>query len=86
MKKLHFLVLSLASALCASAFAISFNIKKDIRYSNASERCVLDVKWPNGVTNFATVINFHGGGLVAGNKHFACWPGVSCRIRDSGQA
>ena len=33
----------------------------------ARDRCTVDLKYPEGVTNFATVVNFHGGGLVRGN-------------------
>ena len=43
--------------------------EKDISYAEP-ERCRLDVKWPAGQTNFPTVVWFHGGGLVNGNKHF----------------
>ena len=56
-------ILILSSVLGFAAFGLDFSVEKDIRYSDASPRCVLDVKWPVGVTNFATVINFHGGGL-----------------------
>ena len=62
------------AAVGFSVFGLTFNVEKDIRYSNAGKRCVLDIKWPLDTTNFATVINFHGGGLVSGNKHFARWP------------
>ena len=68
------LIATLASILGLAAFGVDFSVEKNIRYSDASARCVLDVKWPIGVTNFATVVNFHGGGLVKGNKHFARWP------------
>ena len=72
MKNLAFL--SFAIGLGISAFGLTFNVEKNIRYSDAAPRCVLDVKWPEGVTNFATVVNFHGGGLVKGSKSFARWP------------
>ena len=68
------LILSFAFGLGLTALGLTFNVEKDIRYSDAAPRCVLDVKWPDGVTNFATVVNFHGGGLVKGSKHFARWP------------
>ncbi|MBR1589366.1 MAG: alpha/beta hydrolase fold domain-containing protein [Kiritimatiellae bacterium] len=68
------LVLSFAIGLRLAAFGLAFNVEKGIRYSDAASRCVLDVKWPAGATNFATVVNFHGGGLVGGNRHFARWP------------
>lgn len=66
--------MSCAFAASLAAAGLTFNVAKDIRYSDAAERCVLDVKWPVGATNFATVVNFHGGGLVTGNKGFARWP------------
>jgi len=64
---------SLAGALL-TVHGYEFKTESGIRYSDNDERCVLDVKWPTGVTNFATVVNFHGGGLVGGAKHFAKWP------------
>lgn len=60
--------------LAFTASALTFDVEKNIRYSEASEKCLLDVMWPVGVTNFATVVNLHGGGLVNGGKHFAPWP------------
>jgi len=69
-----FLTVLAAVAGSASAVGLDFETRRDIRYSDAAERCVLDVRWPRGVTNYATVVNFHGGGLVAGGKHFAPWP------------
>ena len=82
MKKL--LVIALASAACA-ATALEFTVEKDISYypeevlsregDYARNRCKLDLRLPVGVTNFATVVNVHGGGLVRGNKCFAPWPG-----------
>jgi acetyl esterase/lipase len=35
----------------------------------AAERCVLDIYYPKGVKNFATIIWFHGGGLTEGSKY-----------------
>ncbi len=34
------------------------------------ERCKLDIKIPEGVKNFHTIIWFHGGGITAGNKYY----------------
>jgi len=33
-----------------------------------NERCVLDIYYPEGVEDFATIVWFHGGGLTGGNK------------------
>lgn len=51
-----------------------FKVQRDIRYSEASTNCVLDVKWPVGASNCAVVVNLHGGGLTGGTKTFAPWP------------
>ena len=72
MKKIS--VLSAAATVAWASLAFEFQLERDIPYytpeelvregSNAVARCKLDVTWPTGVTNFATVVNFHGGGLV----------------------
>lgn len=72
------------AALALSAAALEFRESKPISYYSeaeqaregayAAERCRLVVKTPVGVTNFATVVNFHGGGLTSGKRHFAPWP------------
>ncbi|NDV84456.1 alpha/beta hydrolase [Bacteroides sp. 51] len=53
-----------------------YKTERDIPYIPATEkdayrmeRCKLDVYYPEGKTNFATVVWFHGGGLEGGNKH-----------------
>jgi len=33
-------------------------------------KCKVDVRWPANVTNFATVVWFHGGGLTSGGRHY----------------
>ena len=67
-----------------AAFAYEFRDEKNISYYSEAElaekgdyaanKCRVDIRWPVGVTNFATVINIHGGGLVKGGKHFPPWP------------
>ncbi len=55
----------------------SYELKRDIPYLAADakadsyrrNRCTLDLYYPVGDKDFATVIWFHGGGLTAGNKH-----------------
>jgi acetyl esterase/lipase len=51
-------------------------MKKNILYRDQPdvtdymrERCRLDLYCPEGVDDFATVVWFHGGGLVAGNRY-----------------
>lgn len=34
----------------------------------ADERCLLDVYYPEGITDFPTIVWFHGGGIISGNK------------------
>lgn len=52
----------------------SYKTIKDIPYRTSSsdnyitERCKLDVYYPADVTNFPTVVWFHGGGLSGGSK------------------
>lgn len=53
-----------------------------------NERCVLDVYYPKKIKGFATVVWFHGGGLVEGNKELpvalkdkgVCIVGVNYRL------
>lgn len=68
-------ILILSAVLTAfHLYGTNFQERRGIRYSGESERCALDVKWPAGVNGFATVVNFHGGGLVGGSRHYAPWP------------
>jgi len=68
----------------AMAFAMGVHaaetrkVATNIRYrtdndcaSNAymHERCVLDIDYPEGVSNAVVILWFHGGGLAGGNKH-----------------
>lgn len=71
------LVLSLgASSADAGETAVRRDIPylSDVALASASayqkERCRLDMYVPKGETGFPTVVWFHGGGLVAGKKHF----------------
>ena len=73
------------AVISASAlFGLEYRIERDIPYRSpesleqegeyAKNRCLLDMRLPVGVTNFATVIHFHGGGIVKGNKGSFSWP------------
>lgn len=65
------LMLLLAALPLAASAAVETT--KDIPYrtgADALPECVLDVKVPQGVTGFPTVVWFHGGGLVSGKKNF----------------
>ncbi|WP_158829441.1 alpha/beta hydrolase [Mucilaginibacter lacusdianchii] len=71
MKKLLVILLLIGNA----ALAQKYTTKKDVAYyaDNAgdayrTERCKLDIYYPVGVKNFATVVWFHGGGITGGNK------------------
>lgn len=46
---------------------ISYRPSTEDRY--ASEKCVLDVYYPQGIKGFPTLVWFHGGGLEGGSKH-----------------
>lgn len=74
-----FLLLLIAATLSAPApaedRASGYETKQNIAYRSGNsltdymiERCRLDVYYPAGRKNFATVVWFHGGGLKAGKK------------------
>jgi acetyl esterase/lipase len=83
--------------LSIDAQNIQYVTNKNIHYYGDSvnqsdnyiyERCVLDVYYPNMTKGFATVVWFHGGGLVEGNKEIpealkdkgVCVVGVNYRL------
>lgn len=56
----------------------AYTLKENISYRTAqeaanddyiTERCKLDIYYPNEKKNFTTVVWFHGGGITSGNKH-----------------
>jgi len=74
---LHLLVvLTVAeTALSQERSNTDYRLVKDIPYRNNNdltdymkERCRLDLYHPLGITNFPTVVWFHGGGLTSGNR------------------
>ena len=75
-------LLLVSAAACAAAEANGFRTVKDILYypddilSQADalkkERCRLDVRIPEGFTNFPVVVWYHGGGLVHGRRGGYC--------------
>ena len=78
-------LVAIAMSMSASVlFALEFKIERGIPYRSpesmaqegeyAQNRCKLDIRWPVGVTNFATVIHFHGGGIVKGDRGAFSWP------------
>jgi acetyl esterase/lipase len=75
MKRLILLLL-LANTLYAQAQQ-QYVTEKDIHYyddsinkkdSYIAAQCRLDIYYPKGANNYATIIWFHGGGLTGGNK------------------
>ena len=75
------------AAFAAAAFAAAspepaFRLVKDIPYYSADKmasgsaamkkKCFVNVRVPNGVTNFPTVVWYHGGGLVNGGRGGYC--------------
>ena len=72
-------ILTVLFCCCTQVFAqdIAYVTQSNIPYYSEAvrnsdeyikERCVLDVYYPRGATNFATVVWFHGGGLSGGQK------------------
>ena len=68
-------ILSLVFVLCCmQALAqTSYKTVENVPYRQdgdayARERCVLDIYYPEGLDDFATVVWFHGGGIIEGQK------------------
>lgn len=68
------LVLTAALTAAVAASADELREIREIAYSEASPMCTLNLKWPAGRTGFATVVNFHGGGLTGDGSGYALWP------------
>jgi acetyl esterase/lipase len=75
MKKLIFLLLILTTfdGIAQQPYALDENIhyypdslNKADNY--ISSQCILDIYYPKGAKNFATIVWFHGGGLTSGSK------------------
>ena len=75
MKKLLFLLL-LTTSFFVNAQQ-EYSIEKGIHYYPDSvnkadkyigSQCTLDIYYPKGLTNYATIVWFHGGGITSGNK------------------
>ena len=64
MRKLFAIALAMPAVLIAAT-----RKEVGIKYADSPE-CVLDMRMPVGVTNFPTVVWFHGGGLTGGSRHF----------------
>ena len=76
--------------MCGVLYAqdITYRTVKDLSYSSskdpyATERCKLDVYYPENKTGCPVVVWFHGGGLTQGNKsipgRLKKWNGGYCR-------
>ena len=74
MKKLILLLSIVSTVLNGADFNNIAYYDKDFPVTGnkkyLQERCKLDLRTPNGVKNFPTVVWFHGGGLSRGNKYF----------------
>lgn len=75
----HFiaLILFLSASLSQISEANEYKTEPNIAYEVLNDkvgeeyikkRCRLDIYYPTGIRNFASVVWFHGGGLRAGNK------------------
>ncbi|AWH86162.1 lipase [Flavobacterium album] len=78
MKNYFTLLLIIISVFCSFAQKTEYTTQSNIRYypesiykndAYAAERCVLDIYYPKGVKDFATILWFHGGGLTEGSKY-----------------
>ncbi|MCB0459427.1 MAG: alpha/beta hydrolase [Flavobacteriaceae bacterium] len=93
MKKTVLIILFLTTLVNAQ----EYSTKENIHYYNDSinksesyinERCVLDIYYPKNQQNFATIVWFHGGGLIGDQKELPeylknkgfCVVGVNYRL------
>jgi len=73
MKRTLLLVVTLLVSMSCLHAGDKYRTDKDIPYhkgvsSYADERCKLDVYYPKGAKDFATIVWYHGGGIEGGNK------------------
>lgn len=77
MKKQFFILVLLFTVVFSFAQKTEYTTITNIPYYNEAttktdayikERCILDIYYPKNVKEFATVVWFHGGGLIGGNK------------------
>jgi acetyl esterase/lipase len=77
MKHFFLLLLFLCSCNLTDAQEINYITRDNISYypeeinladDYISERCVLDIYYPEDINGFPTLVWFHGGGLTGGNK------------------
>jgi len=97
MKKVLFSIYLISLGIFTFGQETEYKIKLNIPYYNESirnsdeyikERCVLDVHYPSNLTNFPTIVWFHGGGLTGGEKEIPnalkekgfCVVGVNYRL------
>ena len=73
------LVLCLSVSGLSRAGKVTYKSERNLPYSAEpleqqteyqKERCKLDVYYPQGRKGFATVVWYHGGGLINGSKHY----------------
>jgi acetyl esterase/lipase len=70
------LLSSVCSGMAADVNGLKYRTEKDIAYygediadAYIQQQCRLDVYYPEGVENFATVVWFHAGGLKQGSRY-----------------
>lgn len=97
MRIILLLISALAVELSIFAQEVQYKTYTNIHYYSDSvnqsdtyinERCVLDIYFPKNSAKFATIVWFHGGGLVEGNKEMPealmgkglCVVGVNYRL------
>lgn len=78
-------VFLIISSVLAAQNNIVYKLEKDIPYRTTGdpyglERCKLDIYYPEHVTDFPTVVWFHGGGLSGGSKF------IPDELKNSGMA
>lgn len=77
MRQILWSIVFLGFEMAGYAQATEYETKQNIHYYNdppnqadtyLNERCILDIYYPKNKKDYATIVWFHGGGLMAGNK------------------
>ncbi|MGL4519198.1 MAG: alpha/beta hydrolase [Phocaeicola sp.] len=86
MKK-NWLIFALLALCVTNLCSQNYLLKENISYVSSNEkdayrqdRCKLDLYYPEGVTDYSTIVWFHGGGLEGGEK------GIPLELKEKGVA
>jgi acetyl esterase/lipase len=79
-----FVFTAISSTLHAAPLANISYYAADKNIDDPEKRCVLDLRIPEGKTEFATLVWFHGGGLTGGKREFPKFDGEGVALVSAG--